>query len=169
MKEKKIISDEGVDMVNEPVERCVTSVDGFDLLRLDNQLCFALYAATRAMSKTYRLRLEPMGLTYPQYLVLIVLWERDGITVSEVGEKLMLDSGTLTPLIKRLEGMEIVRRQRNKNDEREVLVFLTEKGLALRDEALDARRFVACRLNMSEEEIAVMRADLMSLIEQLDN
>lgn len=169
MKEKKIISDVGVDMVTEPVERCVTSADGFDLLRLDNQLCFALYAATRAMSKTYRLRLEPMGLTYPQYLVLIVLWERDGITVSEVGEKLMLDSGTLTPLIKRLEGMEIVRRQRNKNDEREVLVFLTEKGLALRDEALDARRFVACRLNMSEDEIAVMRADLMSLIEQLDN
>lgn len=169
MKDKKIISDVGVGMAKEPVERCNAGADGFDLLRLDNQLCFALYAATRAMSKTYRQRLEPMGLTYPQYLVLIVLWERDGITVSEVGEKLMLDSGTLTPLIKRLEGMDIVRRHRNRNDEREVLVYLTDKGAGLKDEVLDARRFVACRLNMSEDEIAVMRADLMALIEQLDN
>ncbi len=169
MKDKKIIGEEIAAAPDKTGGSCTAHSDGYELLRLDNQLCFALYAATRAMSKTYRQRLEPIGLTYPQYLVLIVLWERDGVTVSEVGEKLMLDSGTLTPLIKRLEGMEFVRRQRNKDDEREVQVFLTDKGAGLRDEVLNARRYVACRLDMSEEEIAVMRADLMALIAQLDN
>ena len=139
----------------------------YHLLRLDNQLCFALYAATRAISKTYRQRLEPMGLTYPQYLVLIVLWEQDGIMISEIGDKLMLDSGTLTPLIKRLEGMKIVRRERGTEDERQVRVWLSSKGRDLRDMALDARRFVACRLDMTEREIMALRADLMSLIGRL--
>ncbi len=82
-----------------------------DLLRLDNQLCFALYAATRAITKTYREKLEPIGLTYPQYLVLLVLWEREDVTVSEIGQKLFLDSGTLTPLIKRLEAMGLVNQK----------------------------------------------------------
>ena len=140
----------------------------FDLLRLENQLCFALYAATRAISKTYRERLGPMGLTYPQYLVLIVLWEQDGITISEIGENLMLDSGTLTPLVKRLEAMGLVLRERGTDDERKVKVWLSPKGLDLRDLALDARRFVACRLDMSEKEILALRADLMSLIGRLD-
>ena len=143
------------------------SATGYDLLRLDNQLCFALYAATRAISKTYRQRLEPMGLTYPQYLVLIVLWEQDGIMISEIGDKLMLDSGTLTHLIKRLEGMKIVQRERRKEDERQVRVWLSPKGRDLRDMALDARRFVACRLDMTEQEIIALRADLMSLIGRL--
>ena len=143
------------------------SATGYDLLRLDNQLCFALYAATRAISKTYRQRLGPMGLTYPQYLVLIVLWEQDGIMISEIGAKLMLDSGTLTPLVKRLEGMKIVQRERGKEDERQVRVWLSAKGRNLRDMALDARRFVACRLDMTEREILALRTDLMSLIGRL--
>ena len=140
----------------------------YDLLRLENQLCFALYAATRAIAKTYRERLGPMGLTYPQYLVLIVLWERDGITVSEIGEKLILDSGTLTPLIKRLEAMKIVRRDRSSEDERRVHIWLEDKGRALRAMALEARRFVACRLDMSEPEIRALRADLMALVGRLE-
>ena len=140
---------------------------GYDLLRLDNQLCFALYAATRAVAKTYRQRLGPMGLTYPQYLVLVVLWEKDGITISELGRQLMLDSGTLTPLVKRLESMGHVSRQRSKDDEREVNVTLTPKGLELRDMALDARRFVACRLDMSEQQIGDLRGELMDLIGRL--
>ena len=144
------------------------SAASHDLLRLDNQLCFALYAATRAFSKTYRQRLGPMGLTYPQYLVLIVLWEKDGITVSEIGRKLMLDSGTLTPLIKRLESMELVQRERGTEDEREVRVWLSPKGLDKKDTALDARHFVTCRLDMREKEILALRADLMALIERLD-
>lgn len=143
------------------------STPGHDLLRLDNQLCFALYAATRAITKTYREKLGPMGLTYPQYLVLIVLWEKDGITISEIGRRLMLDSGTLTPLVKRLEGMRLVDRERGTTDEREVRVWLTPKGLDLQDLALESRRFVACRLDMSEKEIVTLRADLMSLIGRL--
>ena len=138
-----------------------------DLLRLDNQLCFALYAATRAISKTYRERLGPLNLTYPQYLVLLVLWETDGLNISAIGEKLMLDSGTLTPLIKRLETMKLVTRQRGKDDEREVRVWLSAKGNELKTGALDARRFVACRLDMTEAEILALRSDLMALIGRL--
>ena len=142
--------------------------DPYEILRLENQLCFALYAATRAMTKTYRVRLEPINLTYPQYLVLVVLWEKDDVTVSDIGHKLMLDSGTLTPLLKRLERMEIVRRERSHDDEREVRISLTDKGRGLRDEARDARLFVACRLGMSETAISDLRADLMELVHQLD-
>ena len=140
---------------------------GPDLLRLDNQLCFALYAATRAITKTYREKLGPMGITYPQYLVLIVLWEGDGVTITDIGRRLMLDSGTLTPLIKRLEGMGLVHRERGTVDEREVRVWLAPKGLDLQDLALEARRFVACRLDMTETEILAMRTDLMALISNL--
>lgn len=140
---------------------------GHELLRLDNQLCFALYAATRAISKTYRQKLGPIGLTYPQYLVLIVLWENDGVTVSEIGRRLMLDSGTLTPLLKRLENMGVVQRERGIDDQREVRIWLSPKGLDLQDLALESRRFVACRLDMPETEIAALRADIMSLIGRL--
>ncbi|MGF1476729.1 MAG: MarR family winged helix-turn-helix transcriptional regulator [Geminicoccaceae bacterium] len=140
-----------------------------ELLRLENQLCFALYSATRAITKSYRKKLAPMGLTYPQYLALIVLWRQDGSTISEIGDKLMLDSGTLTPLIKRLERMDIVRRERNSQDQREVNVWLQPKGLELKDAALDARQYVACRLGMSEQEILALRSDLMALISQLES
>ncbi|GJM03593.1 MAG: MarR family transcriptional regulator [Rhodomicrobium sp.] len=138
-----------------------------DELSLENQLCFALYAATRSITKAYRQKLEPLGLTYPQYLVLIVLWETDGLTVSEIGERLMLDSGTLTPLIKRLENMEFVNRVRNKKDEREVQIWLTDKGREMRPDLQDARCYVVKRLNMSEEDILDMRHELMGVIEQL--
>ena len=138
-----------------------------DLLRLDNQLCFALYAATRAITKTYREKLEPIGLTYPQYLVLLVLWEREDVTVSEIGQKLFLDSGTLTPLIKRLESMGLVNRKRGTDDEREVRVTLTPNGNNLKSDVLDARLFVACRLGMTEPEIMNLRSDLMALIGRL--
>jgi MarR family transcriptional regulator, organic hydroperoxide resistance regulator len=139
-----------------------------DLLRLDNQLCFALYAATRAIMQTYRERLDPMGLTYPQYLVMLVLWEQDGQTVSEIGEKLMLDSGTLSPLLKRLEAAELVVRKRDAHDERLVRIFLTEKASGMRPEALHARKFVACRLEMSEAEILNLRRDIMGLVSRLN-
>lgn len=136
-------------------------------LRLEDQLCFALYAATRAMTRTFRVRLEPLGLTYPQYLVLIVLWEKDGLSIKQIGEKLMLDSGTLTPLLKRLEAMKLVRRERDKADEREVRVTLTKEGRKLREAALDARRYVECQVKMSEKEISGLRDDIMALIDRL--
>jgi DNA-binding MarR family transcriptional regulator len=108
--------------------------DGFSLL-LDDQLCFALYAASRAVTQRYRPLLEDLGLTYPQYLVLLVLWEHDAVPVKEIGTALQLDYGTLTPLIKRLESLGLVRRERSVEDERTVLVSLTEAGIGLRERA----------------------------------
>lgn len=140
-----------------------------DILRLDNQLCFALYAATRALSRTYREKLSPIGLTYPQYLVLIVLWEHDELTLKEIGLQLMLDSGTLTPLVKRMEEMGLLERRRSLSDERETIVCLKAKGKRLKQRARDARKFVGCRLGMTEQEILALRADIMDLIDQLDS
>ena len=138
-----------------------------DPLLLDNQLCYALYAAAHRMTKSYRPMLERMGLTYPQYLVLLVLWETDGITVSEIGRRLRLDSGTLTPVLKRLETSGLLNRSRRQSDEREVEIALTDQGRALRSEAVTVRQSVMCQLNMSEPEIQAMRADLNALIENL--
>lgn len=104
-------------------------------LRLETQLCFALYAASRAMAQAYQPLLTPLGLTYPQYLAMLVLWEADGISVKRLGERLQLDSGTLTPLLKRLEAAGLLQRQRCANDERSVLLYLTASGLALQLEA----------------------------------
>lgn len=138
-----------------------------DPLLLDNQLCYALYAAAHRMTKSYRPMLERMGLTYPQYLVLLVLWETDGITVSEIGRRLRLDSGTLTPVLKRLEAAGFLVRSRRRSDEREVEIALTPHGQSLRTEATAVRESVMCQLNMSEPEVQAMRADLNALIENL--
>ncbi|WP_457104039.1 MarR family winged helix-turn-helix transcriptional regulator [Methylobacterium sp. P5_C11] len=102
--------------------------------RLDNQLCFAVYAAAHAFGRAYRNLLGRHELTYPQYLVLLVLWEQDGLSVKEIGNRLFLDSGTLTPLLKRLEASGRVRRARDRVDERQVSIFLTPAGAALRDQ-----------------------------------
>jgi len=100
-------------------------------LALDHQLCFALYSASLAMTKAYKPLLAPLGLTYPQYLVMLVLWEGDGVTVSHVGERLSLDSGTLTPLLKRLQALGLLQRLRDAADERRVLLQLTPAGREL--------------------------------------
>src|SRR3954466_12056566 len=104
-------------------------------LRLTRQLCFAVYAAGHAFNRIYKPILEPLGLTYPQYLVLLVLWEQDGLTVKEIGQRLHLDSGTLTPVLKRLQAMGYVQRSRDLPDERQVRVTLTERGRAVRARA----------------------------------
>jgi DNA-binding MarR family transcriptional regulator len=106
-----------------------------DALLLDNQLCFALHSASLAMTKVYKPHLDALGLTYPQYLALLVLWERDGVSVSEIGERLYLDSGTLTPLLKRLESQGLVDRTRDPQDERRVVIRLTAQGRALKEQA----------------------------------
>jgi len=103
----------------------------FENLQLKNQLCFALYAATNAITRSYRNRLNHLGLTYPQYLVMMVLWETDGLTVKNLAERLHLDSATITPLLKRLEAMGFVHRRRNTSDERVVNIFLSEKAVKL--------------------------------------
>jgi len=151
-------------------DRChvLSKVVPFESLRLDNQLCFALYAATRAITRTYREGLEPIGLTYPKYLVLLVLWQSDGARVSEIGNRLMLNSGTISPVVKRLEAEGIVEHKRCRKDEREVEVWLTPKGSDLRESVERARDHVVCQLKMSEPEILALRNELMELIERLN-
>ena len=129
-------------------------------LRLDNQLCFALYSASLAMTKLYKPLLDALGITYPQYLVLLVLWERDGITVSELGERLSLDSGTLTPLLKRLETAGLVSRLRDTQDERRVLVRLSAAGRELKERAA---RIPGCVLQASQCSVA----EAMALTHQI--
>ena len=124
-------------------------------LRLDNQLCFALYSASLAMTKLYKPLLDELGLTYPQYLALLVLWEQDGVTVSELGERLFLDSGTLTPLLKRLETAGLVSRLRDTADERRVLIRLTADGRQLKTRAL---RVPACILQATHCELDEVQA-----------
>ena len=108
-----------------------------EALRLDNQLCFALYSTSLAMTKMYKPMLEAIRLTYPQYLAMLVLWEEDGLTVSEIGERLLLDSGTLTPLLKRMEATGLLVRLRDTEDERRVRVKLTAAGNSLRVQAAE--------------------------------
>ncbi len=136
-------------------------------LRLDNQVCFALYSASLAMTKLYKPLLEAIGLTYPQYLVMLVLWEQDGITVSELGERLYLDSGTLTPLLKRLESGGNIQRLRDAADERRVRIRLTSQGRALRDKA---EAIPPCVLQSSQctvPELMALTGELKQLRDRL--
>ena len=134
-----------------------------DELALDQQLCFALYAASRATTSVYRPMLDELGVTYPQYLVLLVLWERDGRGVREIGEQLDLDSGTLSPLLKRLEAIGLIERQRRADDERRVEIHLTDAGHALRDRALDIPKCLAGRAGLSIDEMVALRESLVRL------
>lgn len=137
-------------------------------LRLDRQLCFPLYAASNAVVRAYRPLLEPLGLTYPQYLALMVLWESSPLAVGEIGTRLTLDSGTLTPLLKRLEGQGLVRRTRDPADERRVVVDLTAAGRALRKAAEKVPASLACRLPAAGFDLDRLRQDLYQLLSVLD-
>ncbi|HYJ97327.1 MAG TPA: MarR family transcriptional regulator [Burkholderiaceae bacterium] len=136
-------------------------------LKLDHQLCFALYSASLAMTKFYKPLLDPLGLTYPQYLVMLVLWEGDRITVSQLGERVALDSGTLTPLLKRLEASDLVRRLRDTADERRVLLQLTPVGRALKSKAMAVPESMACASGCALDELAALTARLKALRDQI--
>ncbi|WP_405163375.1 MarR family transcriptional regulator [Nocardia sp. NBC_01499] len=138
-----------------------------DHLTLDEQLCFPLYAASRAMTAVYRPKLERLGLTYPQYLVMLALWERDGRSVGEVCHALALDSGTLSPLLKRLEAAGLVRRRRAADDERRVDIELTERGRELRAEARGIPAEMAEACGLSVDEFLALRATLRRLTSAL--
>lgn len=138
-------------------------MSGLEELQLDNQVCFALYAASRALTRLYRPLLDDLGLTYPQYLVMLVLWERDTVTVKGLGEALDLDSGTLSPLLKRLESTGLITRVRSAEDERSVIVQLTEDGVALRDRAQHVPRRLAEATGLERDELADLRARLRGL------
>jgi len=148
-----------------------------ELLALDNQLCFALYGLSRKMTSQYRPLLKPLGLTYPQYLVMLVLWEEQGdllppefagIPIRRIGERLLLDSGTLTPLLKRLEGQGMLTRERAKEDEREVRVLLTESGVQLKESAKAVPMQLLCKSPLPIERMAALQKELMSLLKQME-
>ena len=134
-----------------------------ETLFLENQLCFALYSSSLAMNKTYQPLLKKIGITYPQYLVLIVLWQADEISVSTLGQHLHLDSGTLTPLLKRLEAAELVQRQRSSKDERQVIVSLTTSGKNLKKIAIDFPKKMVCATSLSTAEANSMTTSLKKL------
>ena len=137
------------------------------MLRLDNQFCFALYSASLAMTKTYKPFLESLNLTYPQYLVMLILWEQDGVLVKEIGERLFLDSGTLTPLLKRLEAAELIERNRDPEDERQVRITLTKAGRALKRKAHDVPFQVLCASGQTPEVLMQLRSLLSSVRDDL--
>ncbi|MFH9082763.1 MarR family winged helix-turn-helix transcriptional regulator [Streptomyces sp. NPDC017673] len=137
-------------------------------LRLDRQICFSLHAASRAFNSVYRVILKDLGLTYPQYLVMLVLWEQGDLPVKRLGEQLRLDSGTLSPLVKRLEGAGLVRRERSAEDERSVRVHLTEEGTALRERALEVPRRIMSATGLDLAEVVDLHARLERLTTALD-
>lgn len=132
-------------------------------LQLDRQLCFALYSSSLAMTKLYKPLLAPLGLTYPQYLAMLVLWELDGLSVGQLGQRLSLDSGTLTPLLKRLEQQALIERRRAQDDERRVDIFLTPAGRKLRAQALDIPGQLACASNCDLDELTTLTRRLHEL------
>lgn len=136
-------------------------------LRLDNQLCFAVYSTAHAFNRVYKPLLDRLGLTYPQYLVMLVLWERDGVPVKAIGERLLLDSGTLTPLLKRLEAAELIKRTRSTEDERQVMIALTAKGEALREKAKAVPQAILTSSACSLGELSAMKNDLLALRDKL--
>ncbi|MFC5610116.1 MarR family winged helix-turn-helix transcriptional regulator [Variovorax soli] len=130
-----------------PSTKSTPAANAEQMLRLDNQLCFAIYSASLAMTRLYKPLLDQLELTYPQYLVMLVLWEQDGLMVSELGQRLSLDSGTLTPLLKRLEASGYVTRVRDAQDERRVHIHLTTAGRRLKARAA---KVPACLINASQ-------------------
>jgi MarR family transcriptional regulator, organic hydroperoxide resistance regulator len=139
-----------------------------NVLLLSDQVCFALYSAALAMTRAYRPLLETMGLTYPQYLALLLLWEQDGLTLKALGERLGLDSGTLTPLVKRLEAQGLVRRARDDADERLLRVRLTAEGAALKDKARCLPPEIIAACGWPPERLGVLREELKQLRDALN-
>jgi MarR family transcriptional regulator, organic hydroperoxide resistance regulator len=137
-------------------------------LQLDSMLCFAIYAAEHAFTRFYKPRLAALDLTYPQYLAMLVLWENDGLTVKALGERLFLDSGTITPLLKRLEARGLLERKRNPQDERQVLVSLTESGRTMRNQAMSIPLAVGTALAGESNAIEGLHSALQRLRESLD-
>ena len=139
--------------------------DHHEAMKLANQLCFPLYAAARNVTGLYTPWLKPLGLTYTQYIVLLVLWEKDGISVSEIGEKLMLDNGTLSPLLKKMEQAGYVARRRCRKDDRVVEITLTDAGRALQEKAKDIPRQVAGCIDLSPEKAQTLYSLLYELLD----
>ncbi len=143
--------------------------DPFASLRLSRQLCFSVYTASQAFTAAYKPLLEKLGLTYPQYLVMMVLWEEEGLTVKGIGERLNLDSGTLTPLLKRMEAAGFLSRQRDSEDERQVRILLTSRGQQLKTEALAVPHAMICALGQGLPELQELKAAFDRVADSLRN
>ncbi len=145
-----------------------THLEEFPFLRLQNQLCFPLYTVSRLIIQSYRPYLEPLGITYPQYLVLLTLWERDGLSVKEIGKALSLDSGTLTPLLKKMEKeLKLIIRMRSPQDDREVLNFLTVKAYDLRPKVVEMAYKIFCQAKLDMEDVTKTKALVEDIIAKL--
>nr|WP_279664694.1 MarR family transcriptional regulator [Ectobacillus ponti] len=136
-------------------------------MKLENQLCFAIYACSRELNRLYRPILDRFGITYPQYLTLLVLWEHSRLTVKEIGELLYLDSGTLTPMLKRMEAMELIKRTRAAEDERKVWIELTEKANALREEAVCVPQMCFPHYGLTPEGYTELLAQMQQILQNL--
>jgi DNA-binding MarR family transcriptional regulator len=152
-------------MAKKPI---VKPIAADQMLRLDNQICFAVYSAAHAFNRFYKPLLERLGLTYPQYLVMLALWERDGVPLKDIGERLFLDSGTLTPLLKRLEAAQLIRRTRGVEDERQVLIALTPQGHALKEKARSVPTSLLAASACSVAELAAMKNEIVALRDRLN-
>lgn len=139
----------------------------YDVLKLDNQLCFPLYALAKEVIKQYRPYLDEINLTYTQYIAMMVIWEKEKVNVKELGKKLYLDSGTLTPVLKSLETKGFVTRYRSSEDERILMVEITEKGAALKDKAVRIPGQMVANIEISLEDATVMHRQLYNLLNQL--
>lgn len=141
-------------------------MDSYEKLKLENQLCFPFYAISREIIKKYKPVLDPFHLTYTQYITMLVLWENESITFKELGQKLHLDSGTMTPVIKKLEQMNLVNKYRTKEDDRVVVVELTEQGRSLKEEIVKVPEAMACQMHLEPEEIAQLKELLDKMLQQ---
>ncbi len=139
-----------------------------EYLKLDNQLCFVLYAASRVLTRLYGPFLTKLNLTYPQYLVMMVLWEHQTLSVGDIGRLLYLDSGTLTPLLKRLEAQGLISRNRLSTDERKVMVMLTEEGSAMKQQAISVPLELFCRSGLTVEEFQDIKLSVTKLLDRMN-
>ena len=155
-------------MAKQNVPKNITKNMAEAQLMLGNQLCFAIYSTAHAFNRVYKPLLDRLGLTYPQYLVMLVLWERDGVPLRDIGEKLFLDSGTLTPLLKRLEAAQLVRRTRSTEDERQVLIALTPQGHALKEKARAVPQSILAASDCSVAQLVAMKNEIVALRDRLN-
>ncbi|WP_315928291.1 MarR family transcriptional regulator [Mesorhizobium sp. SP-1A] len=139
-----------------------------DISDLDSFLCFAIYSAGLAFNRVYRRQLDRLGLTYPQYLVMVALWQEDDVTIGHLGERLSLDTNTLTPMLKRLEAMGLLTRRRDSADERRVLVSLTDRGRSIRTDARDIMRCIVEATGLSDDKLAGLTKEMQVLRQRLE-
>jgi MarR family transcriptional regulator, organic hydroperoxide resistance regulator len=142
-------------------------MDKYEMIKLDNQLCFSFYAISREIIKLYKPILDKFNLTYTQYITMLVLWEEEEINFKRLGERLHLDSGTLTPVVKKLEAMDLITKYRTKEDDRVVVVKLTEKGKVLKDDITEVPKELACKIAIEENQYLELKESLKSVLEKL--